>query len=223
METRKFRTILIANRGEIALRIMRACRELGIQPVAVYSDADARSMHVKAADKAIRLGGASAAESYLNSSRIVEAAHLAGADAIHPGYGFLSEDYRFAEACRENGLVFIGPSADSIRVMGLKSSARKAARAAGVSPVPGYDGCDSGDQETASLVDHCIRIGFPVMIKASAGGGGKGMRLAQGRDGLEDAIDSARRESLGAFGDGTLLHREVYRAGTTHRSSDSRR
>ncbi len=125
METRKFRTILIANRGEIALRIMRACRELGIQPVAVYSDADVRSMHVKAADKAIRLGGASAAESYLNSSRIVEAAHLAGADAIHPGYGFLSEDYRFAEACRENGLVFIGPSADSIRVMGPRAQPAK--------------------------------------------------------------------------------------------------
>ncbi len=159
-------------------------------------------MHVKAADLAIRLGGSSLADSYLNYERIIEAARLAGADAIHPGYGFLSEDYRFAEACDDSGLVFIGPPAQAIRVMGLKSSARKAARAAGVSPVPGYD---DDNQETSCLVDQCIRIGFPVMIKASAGGGGKAMRLVQHRDALEEAIDAARREALSAFGDGSLL------------------
>lgn len=197
-----FRKILIANRGEIALRVMRTCRAMGIATIAVYSDADANAPHVRFADEAVRLGEASVKDSYLNVERILGAAKLTGAEAIHPGYGFLSENAEFAEACAATGIVFIGPSPESIRKMGLKSPARKLAAAAGCPVVPGYDG-ETQDDET--LRAEILNIGFPVLIKASAGGGGKGMRVVRSEHEITDAIEGARREAEKAFGNGALL------------------
>jgi acetyl-CoA carboxylase biotin carboxylase subunit len=207
-----FHKILIAGRGEIALRIMRTCRAMGIAAVAVYSDADACAPHVSAADEAVHLGPAAASESYLNIERIIEAARRTRAEAIHPGYGFLSENAELAEACAAAGLVFIGPSPQAIRQMGLKSAGRQVAAAADVPTVPGYDGEDQSD-ETLLVQMRCI--GFPVLIKASAGGGGKGMRLVHSESEVAEAIAGARREAEKAFGNGALLL-EKFIAGARH-------
>ena len=197
-----FRKILIANRGEIALRIMRTARRLGYGVVAVYSDADCESLHVRAADEAIRIGEALPAQSYLNIAAIIAAAKTGGADAVHPGYGFLAENEDFARACRDAGLVFIGPSPESIRAMGNKAGAKAIMQAAGVPCVPGYQGTDQSD---AAMLAEAAKIGFPVMIKAMAGGGGRGMRLVADAAAFPDALRSARSEAQGAFGDAAVI------------------
>jgi acetyl-CoA carboxylase biotin carboxylase subunit len=197
----RIRRLLIANRGEIALRIIRACREAGIETVAVYSDADAAAPHVRAADFARRLGPPPAIESYLNIGAVVDAARATEADAVHPGYGFLSERAAFADACRNAGLVFVGPPPDAIERMGSKIGARALMEKAGVPIVPGRTPADQSD---AGIAAAATAIGFPVLIKASAGGGGKGMRIARDAQGLADCIAAARREAQAAFGDGTL-------------------
>jgi 3-methylcrotonyl-CoA carboxylase alpha subunit len=199
---RHFKKILIANRGEIALRVMRTCRAMSISTVAVYSDADARALHVRLADEAVHIGPAPSKDSYLNIDKIIEAARRTGAEATHPGYGFLSENADFAEACEAAGITFIGPASDVVRRMGLKSTARQIMSAAGVPVVPGYDG---EDQSVEVLSEQAISIGLPVLIKASAGGGGKGMRVVRNASELEDSIEAARREAEKGFGDGTLL------------------
>jgi 3-methylcrotonyl-CoA carboxylase alpha subunit len=197
-----FQKILIANRGEIACRIMRTARDLGVRTVAVYSDADAKALHVEMADEAWPIGPAPPRESYLNAERILEAAHRSGAEAIHPGYGFLSENAEFAEACTARGIVFIGPPAAAIRSMGLKSAAKEMMARAGVPVVPGYHG---EAQDLHIFASEAARIGYPVLVKASAGGGGKGMRVVEREDALPAAIASAAREAASAFGDGRLL------------------
>ncbi|MEO3384864.1 acetyl-CoA carboxylase biotin carboxylase subunit [Mesorhizobium sp. CAU 1741] len=196
------RKLLIANRGEIACRIIRTARRMGIATVAVYSDADAQALHVRMADETVRLGPPPAVESYLNVDAIIEAALAAKADAIHPGYGFLSENAGFVEACGAAGLIFVGPPADAIRAMGDKANAKALMRAAGVAVVPGYDG---GDQSPERLAQEAERIGFPLLVKAAAGGGGRGMRRVDAVDDLLAALESARREAENAFGDGKLL------------------
>jgi acetyl/propionyl-CoA carboxylase alpha subunit len=195
------RRLLIANRGEIAIRITRACRELGIEPIAVYSDADEGAPHTRAADHAVHIGGTPPAESYLNIANIIAAARRVRADAIHPGYGFLSERAAFAAACEEAGIIFVGPRPDTIERMGSKIGARELMQAAGVPVVPGMTPDDQTDGGVLSAVH---AIGFPVLVKASAGGGGKGMRTLRHETGARDMIAAARREAIGAFGDGTL-------------------
>jgi acetyl-CoA carboxylase biotin carboxylase subunit len=195
------RSLLIANRGEIAVRIARACREAGIESVAVYSDADAGALHVRAADRAVRLGPASPAESYLSIDALIDRARETGADAVHPGYGFLSEHAAFARACESAGLTFIGPPADVIERMGSKIGARDLMRSAGVPIVPGET---PGDQTDDGVRAAARALGYPALVKASAGGGGKGMRVLR-RDGdAHELIAAARREAAAAFGDGTL-------------------
>ncbi|MFZ5617810.1 MAG: acetyl/propionyl/methylcrotonyl-CoA carboxylase subunit alpha [Pseudomonadota bacterium] len=196
------RKVLIANRGEIAVRVMRAAKARGLATVAVYSDADANALHVRLADEAVRIGPAEAAQSYLRIDAIIEAAKRVGADAIHPGYGFLSERAAFAEACETNGLVFIGPPASAIAAMGDKAESKRRMIAAGVPSIPGYQ---DEDQSDARLMKEAARIGFPAMLKASAGGGGRGQRVVYGTEDLGQAIASARRESESAFGDGRLI------------------
>ncbi len=196
------RRLLIANRGEIACRIIRTCRSLGVETVAVYSRADAEAMHVREADSAVAIGEAPARESYLDGDRIIEAARSAGADAIHPGYGFLAENAGFAEACEAAGLVFVGPRPDTILAMGSKSEAKRIMEAAGVPVVPGYHGDDQSDER---LEKEARRIGFPLMLKASAGGGGKGMRILRTPEDFTDALAGARREAAGAFGDDAMI------------------
>ncbi len=196
-----FKKILIANRGEIAVRIMRACRELGIQTVAVYSDADTNALHVQQADEAIHIGPAAPKESYLNVDKIIAAAKQTNVDAIHPGYGFLSENASFAAAVASANLTFIGPSAESIRLMGDKAESKIRMKQAGVPTVPGYEGLESEDDFKKAARD----IGYPVLVKAAAGGGGKGMRIVKEESELSEAIESARREALNAFGDERLL------------------
>src|SRR5579872_1655729 len=201
-QVRAFRKILIANRGEIALRIMRTARRLGYGVVAVYSDADRLAMHVREADEGIRIGEAPPAQSYLNIGAIISAASSSVADAVHPGYGFLAENEEFARACREAGLVFIGPSPEAIKAMGNKAGAKKIMQAAGVPCVPGYQGADQSD---ATMLAEARRIGFPVMIKAVAGGGGRGMRLVADATAFSDALRGARSEAQSAFGDATVM------------------
>lgn len=202
-----FDTILIANRGEIALRITKTARALGYRTVAVYSEADAEAQHVKEADTAVCLGPADSAQSYLNGDKVIAAAKKSGAGAIHPGYGFLSENASFAQSCADNGLVFIGPTPDAIRDMGDKSTAKRLMLAAGVPCVPGYHGTD---QSLETLQKEAAGIGFPVMIKASAGGGGKGMRLVADAAAFPEALTIARAEALAAFGsDDVLLEKAV--------------
>ncbi len=196
-----FKKILIANRGEIAIRIMRACKELGIQAVAVYSDADKNAQHVQYVDQAIHIGPAAPQESYLNMEKIIRAAQQTNADAIHPGYGFLSENAAFAAAVASANLTFIGPSADSIRLMGDKAESKIRMKEAGVPTVPGYEGLET--EEDFSQASK--KIGYPVLVKAAAGGGGKGMRIVHAESELKEAIESARREALNAFGDERLL------------------
>ncbi|MER6994860.1 acetyl/propionyl/methylcrotonyl-CoA carboxylase subunit alpha [Streptomyces sp. NPDC000410] len=197
-----FETVLVANRGEIAVRVIRTLRALGIRSVAVFSDADADARHVREADTAVRLGPPPAAESYLSVERLLEAARRSGAQAIHPGYGFLAENARFARACEEAGLVFIGPPAEAISLMGDKIRAKETVREAGVPVVPGSSGSGLTDDQ---LAEAAREIGMPVLLKPSAGGGGKGMRLTRVESALLEEIAAARREARAAFGDDTLL------------------
>ncbi|SPD43138.1 acetyl/propionyl/methylcrotonyl-CoA carboxylase subunit alpha [Cupriavidus taiwanensis] len=197
-----FNKILIANRGEIACRVAATCRRLGIRTVAVYSDADAEARHVAFCDEAVHIGGAAARDSYLRADHIIEMAKETGAQAIHPGYGFLSENEAFAEACAAAGLVFIGPPASAIHAMGSKSAAKQLMEQASVPLVPGYHG---EDQDPALLRREADRIGYPVLLKASAGGGGKGMRVVESGDGFEAALASVKREASASFGDDKVL------------------
>ncbi|WP_349605209.1 MULTISPECIES: acetyl/propionyl/methylcrotonyl-CoA carboxylase subunit alpha [Cupriavidus] len=197
-----FNKILIANRGEIACRVAATCRRLGIRTVAVYSDADADARHVAFCDEAVHIGGAAARDSYLRADHIIEMAKETGAQAIHPGYGFLSENEAFAEACAAAGLVFIGPPASAINAMGSKSAAKQLMEKASVPLVPGYHG---EDQDPALLRRESDRIGYPVLLKASAGGGGKGMRVVESGDGFEAALASVKREASASFGDDKVL------------------
>src|SRR5512138_2248880 len=206
-----FKKILIANRGEIAIRIMRACKELGIQTVAVYSDADKNALHVQQADEAIYISAASPKESYLNVDIIVRAAFDSKADAVHPGYGFLSENASFAAAVASAGLIFIGPSAESIHLMGDKAESKIRMKQAGVPTVPGAEGLEKEEDFERAAKD----IGYPVLVKASAGGGGKGMRIVWEEDDLPEEIQAAKREALHAFGDDRLLV-EKYIANAHH-------
>ena len=207
-----FEKILIANRGEVALRVIRACRELGIRTVAVYSEADRDSLHVRFSDEDICIGPPPARDSYLNIPRIVAAAEITGAEAIHPGYGFLAENAEFAEICERSGLVFVGPTADQIRRMGNKAEARRTMQDAGVPVVPGSDGPVADEEEA---VEEASRLGYPVMIKASSGGGGKGMRLGEDEDGLRRSFIMARNEAKAAFDDPTV-YLEKYIARPRH-------
>jgi acetyl-CoA carboxylase biotin carboxylase subunit len=196
-----FEKVLIANRGEIALRIHRACRELGIATVAVHSTADADAMHVRLANESVCIGPPQARDSYLNVAAILSAATITGADAIHPGYGFLSENADFAAMVEEHGLVFIGPTPEHIRMMGDKVVAKQTARELGIPCVPGSDG---PVQDLDAAVAAAEQIGYPVLIKAAAGGGGRGMKVAESRAVLEEAFRTARGEAEAAFGDGRV-------------------
>ena len=201
-----FSRVLIANRGEIALRIIRACRELGIKTVAVYSTADSDSLHVLAADEKVCIGGPPARESYLNIANIIAAAKNKGVDAIHPGYGFLAENPYFAELCETHGIKFIGPQSQIIKLMGDKVKAREVVSKAGVPLVPGSNGAVTSYEEALAVAGE---IGYPVMIKASAGGGGKGMRLAHGEASLQESLELAQMEAGAAF-DNSEVYIEKY-------------
>ena len=195
-----FKRVLVANRGEIAVRVIRALHELGIEAVAVYSTADSDALHVRMADQAVRVGPPSATESYLRIPSVIAAAETTGCEAVHPGYGFLAENPAFVEACVDNGLVFIGPPADVMALMGDKISAKQAMRAADVPTVPGTEGATSLEDVRSVAAE----VGFPLLLKATAGGGGKGMRLVSDVDDLEDAYRTASNEAEAAFGDGTM-------------------
>ena len=198
----RIRKVLVANRGEIACRVMRTLRELGIRSVAVYSDADRDALHVARADEAVRLGPAPSADSYLRIDRVIGAARQTGADAIHPGYGFLSENPEFARACADAGIVFVGPDPEAIEAMGRKDAAKRLMEEAGVPVVPGYHGAN---QDAPFLAAEADTLGYPVMIKARAGGGGRGMRLVERPGDFAEALDSARREARAGFGDDRVL------------------
>ncbi|WP_024511918.1 acetyl/propionyl/methylcrotonyl-CoA carboxylase subunit alpha [Bradyrhizobium sp. ARR65] len=219
---RRFRTLLIANRGEIAVRVIRTAKRMGLRTVAVYSEADRGAMHVETADEAVLLGPARARDSYLDIARVIEAARMTGAEAVHPGYGFLSENAEFAQACAEAGIVFVGPTAEMMTAMGSKSGSKALMEKAGVPLVPGYHG---EAQDAPILANAANKIGFPVLVKASAGGGGRGMRIVRSADELSAAIVSAKREAKAAFGDDRLLiekfvdnprHIEVQIVGDSH-------
>ncbi len=197
----KIQKLLIANRGEIALRIHRACHEMGIKTVAVHSTADADAMHVRLADEAICIGPPAATDSYLNIPNIISAAEISGADAIHPGYGFLSENARFAEIVESHGLIFVGPKPEHIRTMGDKGEAKRPAGALGLPLVPGSDGAISDPAEAAQIAE---RVGYPVIIKAASGGGGRGMKVCTSPDSLETLMQQAGSEAKAAFGDATV-------------------
>ncbi|MGZ3484990.1 MAG: acetyl-CoA carboxylase biotin carboxylase subunit, partial [Gemmatimonadaceae bacterium] len=207
-----FKKVLIANRGEIALRVIRACRELSIQTVAVYSEADRESLHVRFADDDVCIGPAPARESYLNIPRIIAAAEIAGADAIHPGYGFLAENAEFAETCIASNINFIGPTPQQIRLMGDKAAARKTMHDVGVPIIPGTPG---GVEDSDEALKFAREIGFPVIIKAAAGGGGKGMRVATDPEDFARSFQLARSEALSAFGNGEV-YVEKYLARPRH-------
>ncbi|MDX2129970.1 MAG: acetyl-CoA carboxylase biotin carboxylase subunit [Chloroherpetonaceae bacterium] len=194
-----FKKILIANRGEIAMRVIRTCREMGIQTVAVYSTADSDSLHVKYADEAVCIGPAVSKESYLNIPRLIAAAEITNSDAIHPGYGFLSENAEFSEICTESGIKFIGPTPEMIRSMGDKNTAKETVKRVGVPTIPGSNGLLTSLEDAKETA---IRVGYPVIIKATAGGGGKGMRVVQKEDELEKAFVTAKNEAEKAFGNG---------------------
>jgi acetyl-CoA carboxylase biotin carboxylase subunit len=207
-----FDKILIANRGEIALRVLRACKELGIKTVAVHSTADADAMHVRFADESVCIGPPAAKDSYLNVPAILSACEITGADAVHPGYGFLSENARFAEILNDHGLHFIGPKAEHIRIMGDKIEAKRTAKRLGIPVVPGSDGGVTDDREAEKIAD---QIGYPVLIKAAAGGGGRGMKVAKAREELSTALSTARSEAKAAFGD-DAVYIEKYLAKPRH-------
>ncbi|QNL18578.1 acetyl-CoA carboxylase biotin carboxylase subunit [Hyphobacterium sp. CCMP332] len=196
-----FEKILIANRGEIALRVHRACREMGIKTVAIHSEADRDAMHVRLADESVCVGPNPASQSYLNIPQIIAACEITGAQAVHPGYGFLSENARFAEIVEAHGLVFIGPTADHIRLMGDKIAAKQAVKEAGIPVVPGSDGGISDIDEARKVADG---IGYPVLVKAAAGGGGRGMKVANTAKDFREAVETASREAEAAFGDGAV-------------------
>ena len=196
-----FKKVLIANRGEIAVRVIRACKELGIKTVAVYSDVEKEALHVRLADEAVCIGPANSAQSYLNIPGILSAAEITDSEAVHPGYGFLSENPHFAEACATSGITFIGPTPENIRVGGDKAKARQMMKRRGIPVVPGSDGPVISEELAMKVAK---RIGFPVIIKASAGGGGRGMRIVNEESGLEQAFHMAQREALAAFGNGEL-------------------
>ncbi|MGN0493977.1 MAG: biotin carboxylase N-terminal domain-containing protein, partial [Acutalibacteraceae bacterium] len=195
-----FSKILIANRGEIAVRIIRACKEMGVATVAVYSEADKNALHVALADQSCCIGGSEASESYLNEKQIISAAILTGAQAIHPGYGFLSENAHFARLCRKNGIVFIGPEPESMEKLSDKAILKELMRNAGLSVIPGTKAVSSAKEAR----DAADKIGYPVMLKASAGGGGRGIRLIRAAEDLEDAYLQATSEAISAFGDGSV-------------------
>ncbi|MCE5194618.1 MAG: acetyl-CoA carboxylase biotin carboxylase subunit [Nitrospiraceae bacterium] len=196
-----FKKILIANRGEIAVRVIRACKELGIRTVAVYSEVEKDSLHVKIADEAVCIGPANPTQSYLNIPAILSAAEITDAEAVHPGYGFLSENYHFAEACATSGITFVGPTAENIRTGGDKAKARQIMKKRGIPVVPGSDGPVISEEEAMEVAKN---IGFPVIIKASAGGGGRGMRIVKEEGELDNLFFMAQREALAAFGNGEL-------------------
>ena len=198
----KFSKVLVANRGEIAVRVMQTAKAMGYQTVAVYSDADANARHVQVADEAVYIGTSKVSESYLSITNIIEACKKTGADAIHPGYGFLSENTDFAQACSDHGITFIGPNAAAIHLMGSKRLSKIAMIAAGVLCVPGYEG---DRQDIEYLAEQAEKIGFPLMVKASAGGGGRGMRLVHQSADLLEALKTARSEAENAFGSGELI------------------
>ena len=217
-----FKKILIANRGEIACRVAATARRMAVQTVAVYSDADAGAKHVSVCDEAIHIGGSAPKDSYLRWEKIIAAAKATGAEAIHPGYGFLSENEEFAQACGDAGLVFIGPPASAIKAMGLKAESKQLMEKAGVPLVPGYHG---SDQDPALLQREADSIGYPVLIKASAGGGGKGMRAVERSEDFAAALASCKREAISSFGDDAVLvekyaqrprHIEIQVFGDTH-------
>ena len=203
-------SILIANRGEIASRIIRTCKKMGIRSIAVFSEADRLSPYVRQADSAVFIGNSPPAESYLEQNKIINAAKKVNADAIHPGYGFLSENAGFARACEQAGIIFIGPTADSIEAMGSKAQAKELMEEHGVPVVPGYQG---SDQSLEKLQSEAKRIGYPVLLKASAGGGGKGMRIVENESELSAGIESAKREAANAFGDENLILEKYIRNG----------
>src|SRR5512139_3270052 len=196
-----FKKVLIANRGEIAVRVIRACRELGVRTVAVYSEIEKDSMHVRLADEAVCIGPASSSQSYLNIPGILSAAEITDSEAVHPGYGFLSENYHFAEACATSGITFIRASSENIRIGGDKAKARQVMKRRGVPVVPGSDGPVLSEEMVLKVAK---KIGFPVILKASAGGGGKGMRVVNEEKDLEQAFYVAQREALTAFGNSEL-------------------
>ena len=220
MKPAMFDTILIANRGEIACRVIATCRRMGIRAIAVYSDADANSRHVRLADAAVRIGPPPARESYLAIDRIIDAAKTSGAQAIHPGYGFLAENAEFAEACARAGIVFIGPPPAAIRAMGSKAAAKELMRRAGVPLTPGYDGAN---QDPEFLEQQAGAIGYPVMIKANAGGGGKGMRRVDAPEQFQAALASCKREAAAAFGDDSVLLEKIRCVAAACRSAGLRR
>jgi len=198
---KKIKKILVANRGEIALRVVRACRELGIQSVAIYSDADRHALHVLAADHAVNIGSPEPKESYLNIKKIVECAKSLKCDAIHPGYGFLAENYHFAQQCEKEGLIFIGPNSRALRLVGDKLRSRQIMAEAGIPIIPGMN---SADSNIKNLQDFARKVGYPVIVKASGGGGGKGMRIVHKPSELVSSIEAGRREAKSAFGDDTV-------------------
>ena len=207
-----FKKVLIANRGEIALRVHRACKEMGIATVAIHSEADKDAMHVRLADESVCVGPNSATDSYLNIPAIISACEITGADAVHPGYGFLSENARFAEIVEAHDMAFIGPTAEHIRIMGDKITAKETVMAAGIPVVPGSDG---GVNDLAEAREVAKKVGFPLLVKAAAGGGGRGMRLAETPDKLDEALAAAQQEALAAFGNGEV-YLERYLTGGRH-------
>jgi acetyl-CoA carboxylase biotin carboxylase subunit len=207
-----FKKILIANRGEIALRIHRACKEMGINTVAVHSEADRNAMHVRLADESVCIGPNSAAESYLNIPAIIAACEITGADAVHPGYGFLSENAKFADIVEAHGMAFIGPTAEHIRIMGDKITAKKTVMDAGIPCVPGSEGSVETYEDAQKVAKD---VGFPLLVKAAAGGGGRGMRLAETPEKLKEALSAAQQEAIAAFGNGEV-YLERYLTGPRH-------
>ena len=205
---RPFDTLLIANRGEIAVRVIRGARDLGIKTIAVFSDADRAARHVRMADEAIRIGGSAPAESYLSMDAILAAAKQTGADAIHPGYGFLSENAKFARACREQGIIFVGPSPEAIELMGDKIESRRTMKRVGVPIIPGAIDPLTDPEEARRMADE---IGYPIVIKASAGGGGRGIRIVESADEIERAVDQAQEEAITAFGNGSVFVEKLLR------------
>src|SRR6185437_2397776 len=197
-----FKSVLIANRGEIACRIIRTARRLGLRTIAVYSDADRTALHVRLADEAVHIGPSPAAQSYLSSARLIAAARTSGADCVHPGYGFLSENAEFAQSCHDAGIVFVGPPPAAIRAMGLKDRAKALMEKAGVPVVSGYHG---ERQEPKFLKQKAYELGYPLLIKAVAGGGGKGMRRVDKHADFDAALEAAQREAHKAFGDASML------------------